>query len=61
MTTDEFIKICRDICPHCRIGIAVRQRTDSGEWVHDIFRGTAVSHGVCMATHFRDIWKDKLT
>lgn len=60
MTQNEFDSFCRDICPHCRIGIAVRVRQDTGETVHDIFRGTAVSHGICMATHFRKKWKDQL-
>lgn len=61
MTTEEFITTCRDVCPHCKLGIAVRQRDDTKEWVHDLFRGTAVSHGICLATHFRNLHKDSLS
>jgi len=61
MTREEFESTIKDICPHCRNGTAVRQRADTKEWVHDFFRGTAISHGICLATHFRNIWKDKLS
>jgi hypothetical protein len=60
MTKDEFESTIRDICPHCKAGIKVRQRDDTKEFVHDIFRGTAISHGICLATHFRAKWKDNL-
>lgn len=60
MTPSEFESTIKDICPHCKIGVTVRQREDTKEWVHDIFRGTAVSHGICLATHFRNKWKDSL-
>jgi len=57
MTREEFDKVVYDVCPHCKIGIKVRQREDTSEWVHDIFRGTVVSHGICLATHFRNKWE----
>lgn len=60
MTPFEFEQTVKDICPHCKIGVTVRQREDTGEFVHDIFRGTAVSHGICLATHFRKKHKDNL-
>lgn len=54
MTPTEFEQTIKDICPHCKAGVAVRQREDTLEFVHDLFRGTAVSHGICLATHFRN-------
>ena len=61
MTQEEFQSMIEDICPHCRSGIKVRQREDTKEWVHDLFRGTAVSHGICLTAHFRNKWKDQLS
>lgn len=61
MTPTEFNEIIRDICPQCKAGTKVRQREDTKEWVHDIFRGTAISHGICLATHFRNKHKDALS
>jgi len=60
MTREEFDQIVKDVCPHCRIGVETRQREDTREWVHDLFKGTAVSHGFCLATHFRNKHKDSL-
>ncbi len=61
MTAAEFEQTCRDICPHCKAGAAIRFREDTGETVHDLFRGTAIAHGVCMATHYRNKYKDRLS
>lgn len=60
MTRDEFEQTVKDICPHCKIGVTARQREDTKEFVHDIFRGTAVSHGICLATHYRNKWQGQL-
>ena len=35
MTREEFETECRGICIHCREGIHLRQRHDTGEFVHD--------------------------
>lgn len=61
MTQEEFEAACKDICLYCKAGVAVRQREDTREWVHDIFRGNAVSHSICMATHYRNKYKDSLS
>lgn len=62
MTSDEFNQTCRDICHHCDSGVAVRQRTDNREWVHDIMdkaRNT-LTHSICLATNWRNKNKDSV-
>jgi hypothetical protein len=61
MTREEFDETCRDVCPHCKAGVKLRQRDDTKEFVHDLFRGTALSHGICLATHFRNKWEGQLS
>lgn len=46
----------RKLCPHCFAGIAVRQRIDSREFVHDSFagpRGVQKGHTICQANGLR--------
>lgn len=62
MTSDAFEQTCRDICPHCNAGVAVRQRPDTSEWVHDsVFgpKGVTTGHSICLATHWRNKNQDK--
>lgn len=54
MTSDEFSEIIALVCPHCRKGLAARQRTDTKEWVHDIACENARTHSICWATGFRN-------
>lgn len=68
MTREQFETECRALCIHCREGIALRQRTDTGEWVHDgavQIPGTLVgrrhSHTICLANDFRNEQKDKIS
>lgn len=61
MTAEELESTCGDICPHCKASVKTRQRTDTLEWVHDIFRGNAISHAFCLASHFRNKHKDSLS
>lgn len=66
MTREQFETECRSICIHCREGIALRQRTDTGEFVHDgaiAIPGTLgrrQSHAICMANDYRNEMKDKV-
>ena len=59
MQRDEFEKKCKEICPHCADGIALRFREDTGEHVHDgaiAIPGTLGrrhSHAICAADKFR--------
>lgn len=70
MTSDEFDRFCKDICPHCKQGRTLRQRDDTYEFVHDfasgpvdprIGRPTGMGHAFCLATHFRIKHKDSLS
>ncbi len=67
MTADEFDAKCKDLCQYCRDGMAMRQREDTKEWVHEgavAIPGTLgkrMSHTVCLASDFRNEWKDKLS
>jgi hypothetical protein len=60
VTRDEFEVKCKEICPHCRDGIALRQREDTLEWTHDgaiAIPGTLgrrQSHVICSADKFRE-------
>ena len=66
MTQAEFDKQCRDLCPHCKDGIALRVRLDTGEHVHDGSiqipgtLGRRQSHAFCLASRFRNENKDKI-
>ena len=60
MTAAEFKQTCEDVCPNCRAGVALRQRADTNEFVHDIYRGGAVTHSFCWASNFRNKYKDQL-
>ena len=60
MTKEEFKQACGSICTHCKYGIAVRQREDTKEWVHDgaiAIAGTLGrrhSHSICLANDYRN-------
>lgn len=66
MNREQFETECRGICIHCREGIAVRLRTDTGEYVHDGAihipgtLGRRHSHAICLANDFRNENKDKI-
>jgi len=67
MTVDEFDVKCKELCQYCRDGMAMRQRTDSLEFVHEgavAIPGTLgkrMSHTICLASNFRNEWKDKIS
>jgi len=67
MTTDEFDEKCKELCQYCHDGMAMRQRTDSLEFVHEgavAIPGTLgkrMSHTICLASNFRNEWKDKIS
>ncbi len=59
LTKEEFDEICKLVCPQCRMGAALRQRQDTGEWVHDhsVAVGVAqryISHGLCWSNGLRN-------
>lgn len=70
MTPVEFESKCKELCPHCKAGEAVRQRTDTIEFVHDLSFGTAdlkigrrvgMGHSICSAHDFRSEWAGKIS
>jgi hypothetical protein len=67
MTREEFETECRSICIHCREGIALRRRDDTGEFVHDGTiqipgtLGRRHSHTICLAHDFRNANKDSIS
>jgi hypothetical protein len=64
VTPENFEQFCKDICPHCANGSAVRLRLDSMEWVHDTSieipgtLGKRQGHAFCLASNFRKKYKD---
>lgn len=54
MTRAEFDEICLSTCPYCENKIALRQRLDTAEWVHDERKGATVIHTICFASGFRN-------
>ena len=66
MTTDEFEVNCKEACQYCHDGMAIRQREDTREWVHEgavAIPGTLgkrMSHTVCLASDFRNEHKDHI-
>ena len=67
MTMAEYLDLCGDICPNCAKVASLRQREDTKEWTHDINTeipgtlGKRMVHAFCLASHFRNKWKDKLS
>jgi hypothetical protein len=67
VTRAEFDQQCRDLCLHCKDGIALRQRTDTLEWTHDGAiqipgtLGRRHSHTICLAHGFRNDNKGKIS
>jgi hypothetical protein len=67
MTRAEFDQQCRDLCPHCKDGIALRYRSDTNEHVHDGALqipgtlGRRQSHAICHAHEFRTANKDSIS
>jgi hypothetical protein len=35
VTREEYNEIIKMVCPHCRTGTALRQRKDTGEFIHE--------------------------
>jgi len=66
MTADEFDAKCKELCQYCHDGMAMRQRTDTSEFVHEgavAIPGTLgkrMSHTVCLASDFRNTHKDHI-
>ncbi len=55
-TKQEIDELCAATCPHCKAGIAVRQREDTGEFVHDaVFTSLGVvnGHSICWGSGIR--------
>ncbi len=53
MTDEERDQVARDNCPYCRAGRPVRQRADTGEFVHDIANGVAMKSVICLSNGLR--------
>jgi hypothetical protein len=66
MTAVEFDEKCKALCQHCHDSMAIRQRDDTKEWIHEgaiAIPGTLgkrMSHTVCLASDFRNEHKDHL-
>ncbi len=66
MTADEFEVKCKELCQYCHDGMAIRQRDDTKEFVHEgavAIPGTLgkrMSHTLCMASNFRNENKDHI-
>ncbi len=66
MTADEFDAKCKELCQYCHDSMAIRQREDTKEWVHEgavAIPGTLgkrMSHTVCLASDFRNEHKDHI-
>ncbi len=66
MTADEFDEKCKESCQYCHDGMAIRQREDTKEWIHEgavAIPGTLgkrMSHTVCLASNFRNDHKDHI-
>lgn len=59
-TSEELEQLCKDTCPHCKAGSAVRHRTDTNEWVHDQVAtrfGAAQGHSICWANGLRQKYR----
>ena len=60
MTRTEFEDLCRAVCPHCaadqcRTQPSLRQRIDTGEFVHDsVVQRPGISHTLCFANYLRN-------
>ena len=61
MTRDEFEQTCKDVCPSCANGDSLRQREDTGEFVHDIHNKNAFSHVFCLASNYRNKHRDQVS
>jgi hypothetical protein len=67
VTRAEFDQQCRELCLHCKDGIALRVRLDTGEHVHDGSiqipgtLGRRHSHAFCLAHDFRNANKDLIS
>lgn len=59
MTRQDFDDKCAELCKTCAAGIAVRYRSDTREYVHDVTArvgpGTQFSHSLCQANAFRKV------
>ena len=54
ISKEEFYEMCQAICPHCRNGNTVIQRTDTLEFVHNNVKGSQFSHTICWASGLRN-------
>lgn len=60
LSRDQILELCRDVCPNCAAGAPLRQRIDTGEFVHDFTRGSGTSHAFCLAHHLRLKYREVL-
>jgi hypothetical protein len=56
ITQADLQEIIKHTCPHCNAGIAVRQREDTKEWVHDrsVKSTGQFTHTICLANWLRN-------
>lgn len=60
LTDADLDEIYRLTCPHCAAGIAVRQRTDTHEFVHDRHSSNGnirSGHTFCLASGLRNAYR----
>lgn len=53
LSDEDFARIVKLVCPHCRAGHLAHKRTDTGEWVHDRATGGQFTHTICWADGLR--------
>lgn len=51
--TPELEQQAKDACEHCRKGSLLRFRSNTREWVHDYWNGSAFMHTICRADALR--------
>jgi hypothetical protein len=54
LTPEEFVEVVHLICPHCRRGIPLSRRPDTGEWYHEHEGKAVFSHALCWANGLRN-------
>jgi hypothetical protein len=52
LSKEQVEQVIRDTCPRCQEGLAVEQRSDTGEFVHRPFGPHSIQ--ICLATHLRE-------
>ena len=57
ISDEEFEALAKENCPLCRKGNAVRQRSDTLEYVHDSLIGKSFTHSLCWSNGMRQARK----